>query len=513
MTADISSSTQDFALPDVGEGLTEADIVSWKVAPGDTVTVNQVLVEIETAKSLVELPSPQAGTIAALLVPEGETVDVGTPIVRFGDAGAAGSDGEGASAAAATAPTAEAPAGTADAAPSDSEESGPNLVGYGAKGGSKTRRARRRPGTSPVAPPAAATASEDAAATAPVDPSGASAGDGAGTTGSGTGRALAKPPVRKLAKDRGVDLARVPATGARGEVTREDLLRFLDGGAATDGAAGNGAATGAASTAGRANGTAGPAAGDGDTVSAGAGASAGVPGLHGPGPREETHRLGGVGKAMARAMTQSAFTVPHVTEFLDVDVTRTMEFVRHLKTSGLLGEGVKVSPLVVMAKAALWAAGRNPMMTASLDGDTVTVRNYVNLGIAAATPRGLVVPNIKDAHALGLGELAQAINDLARTAREGRTTPAAQAGGTFTITNVGVFGVDTGTPIINPGESAIIAFGQVKQRPWVVDGELGVREVATISVSADHRVVDGEVISRFLADIGRALEEPLTLLV
>lgn len=488
-----------FPLPDVGEGLTEADIVAWKVAEGDTVTVNQILVEIETAKSLVELPSPQAGTIEALLVGEGETVDVGTPIVRFGGEGSDGSERAGTTPV--EEPGAPAPDQT-DAVPAPTETgdgtAGPNLVGYGVRAASSKRRPRKQAGSpqaaaqpAPEAPasraaPAADTETAPSAAPAEAQPR----TDGPADPGSSTGRVLAKPPVRKLAKDRGIDLAGVRATGSRGEVTRADLLAHLDGGSEQETPAG-------AST---------PAGSAGASAAAGAAAAAAQPGS------EERVPLKGVNRMMAKAMVDSAFTAPHVTEFLDVDVTRTMEFVRHLKSTQLLGPDVKVSPLLVVARAVIWAALRTPRINAVLDGDDVVIKHYVNLGIAAATPRGLVVPNIKNAHALGLGALAQEIVGLTAAARAGRSTPASQAGGTITITNVGVFGVDSGTPIINPGESAIVAFGSIRKRPWVVDDEIVPREITTLSVSADHRVVDGAAISQFLADIGRALEEPLVML-
>lgn len=443
--------TDTFLLPDPGEGLTEADIISWKVAAGDTVTVNQILVEIETAKSLVELPSPHAGVIAKLLVEEGQTVEVGTPILQFeGDGSASG----------------DTPAADAADDSADDEGSGPNLVGYGTTAQSKRRRPRKGQQAQPEAPAAAAPAAETKPAAQPEPAAPARAG-----------HALAKPPVRKLAKDNGIDLADVPATGEGGIVTRADLMKYMESGQANTAAA--------------------PATGTS--------AAAAAPGT------EERIPFKGVTKFMAQAMVDSAFTAPHVTEFLDVDMTATMELVRRFKASGVLGD-VKLSPLAVVAKAVTWAIARNPRINSSLEGDEIVVKHYVNLGIAAATPRGLVVPNIKDAHAMGLGQLAGEIRELALTAREGRTTPAAQTGGTITITNVGVFGVDAGTPIINPGEAAILAFGQVRQRPWVVDGEIVPREITTLAVSADHRLVDGEIISKFLADVGRALEDPAVML-
>lgn len=476
----------EFPLPDVGEGLTEADIVAWKVAPGDTVTVNQILVEIETAKSLVELPSPQAGTVGALLVEEGQTIEVGTPIIRFG-----GDDSN----------AEEAPAPAGAPAPGSAEKStdasgdadgGATLVGYGAKETSSKRRPRKgAPVPAPaasVAPAASAAPAAEAAVPAPAtapaaQPQSASAPVPAAQSQSASAPAspskpLAKPPVRKLAKDLGVDLSQVTPTGPRGDVTRDDVHAA-------------------------ANQTAAPTSGA--TAPAAASASD-------QGALEERIPFKGVTKMMAKAMVDSAFTMPHVTEFLDVDVTETMAMVRRLKSTKFLGEDVKVSPLLIVAKAVAWAVGRNPRINSCLSGDEIVVKKYVNLGIAAATPRGLIVPNIKNAQAMGLGELAQGIQDLTALARSGKTPPADQAGGTITITNVGVFGVDAGTPIINPGEAAILAFGQVRKKPWVVDDEIVPREITTLSVSADHRVVDGEIISKFLADVGRGLEEPTLML-
>ena len=467
----------EFPLPDVGEGLTEADIVAWKVAPGDNVTVNQILVEIETAKSLVELPSPQAGTVGALLVEEGQTIEVGTPIIRFG--------GDDSSAEAAPASAGAPASGSAEKSAEESGDAdgGATLVGYGAKETSSKRRPRR--GASVPAPAAAAAPAtpvapvEPPSETAPPAPAAAPAAQAQPASAPASpGKPLAKPPVRKLAKDLGVDLSQVTPTGPRGDVTRDDVHAA-------------------------ANQTTAPTAGA--TAPAAASASD-------QGALEERIPFKGVTKMMAKAMVDSAFTMPHVTEFLDVDVTETMAMVRRLKSTKFLGEEVKVSPLLIVAKAVAWAVGRNPRINSCLEGDEIVVKKYVNLGIAAATPRGLIVPNIKNAQAMGLGELAQGIQDLTALARSGKTPPADQAGGTITITNVGVFGVDAGTPIINPGEAAILAFGQVRKKPWVVGDEIVPREITTLSVSADHRVVDGEIISKFLADVGRGLEDPTLML-
>ncbi len=491
--------SSEFPLPDVGEGLTEADIVSWKVAAGDTVTVNQILVEIETAKSLVELPSPQAGVVDALLVDEGQTVEVGTPIIRFGGGVSAADAGSGAAAGSAAADASQKASGGGteatggSGATGGSEDGGATLVGYGARAASSKRRPRNAaPVPAPRSAEPAMAASGQSGASAPAAPAAVPAAaaappDGGPTGGSpGTpaaasaGKPLAKPPVRKLAKDLGIDLASVVPTGSRGEVTREDVQAAAERSTTPD----HTAATAA-------------------TTSASAGSTAEL---------EERIPFKGVTKMMAKAMVDSAFTMPHVTEFLDVDVTATMDFVRRLKSTKFLGEDVKVSPLLLVAKAVAWAAGRNPRINSCLEGDEIVVRKYVNLGIAAATPRGLIVPNIKNAHSMGLTELAQRIQELTAVARSGKTPPADQTGGTITITNVGVFGVDAGTPIINPGEAAILAFGQIRKRPWVVGDEIVPRDITTLSVSADHRVVDGEIISKFLADVGRGLEDPSLLL-
>jgi 2-oxoisovalerate dehydrogenase E2 component (dihydrolipoyl transacylase) len=435
--------SSEFPLPDVGEGLTEAEIVSWKVKAGDTVTINQVLVEIETAKSLVELPSPFAGTVTALLVEEGETVEVGTPIITV--------DSDGASVEL-VAPTAdEAETGAIVEAPE--EKSGAVLVGYGSAGHGTSRR---RKGAGPAAPTA-----QPAAAKAPPSSVPAAAASAV----------IAKPPIRKLAKDLGVDLATVAGTGLAGEITRDDVIR--------------------------------------DASQASVFRNIQTPewGTE----REERIPVKGVRKAIATAMVQSAFSAPHVSVFSDVNATRTMEFVKRLKNSPDFA-GVRISPLLVMAKAVIWAVRRNPTVNSSWTDKEIVVHHYVNLGIAAATPRGLIVPNVKDAQDLSLLELAVALEQLTITARDGKTQPAQMAGGTITITNLGSYGMDTGTPILNPGEVGIVALGAIKQKPWVVDGEVRPAFVTTVGASFDHRVVDGDVASRFTADIASVLEEPALLL-
>ncbi len=440
-------SEQIFHLPDVGEGLTEAEIVQWRVSPGDTVAVNDVLVEIETAKSLVELPSPFAGTVGELLAPEGQTVTVGAAIITIAGADAADA-----------APTAPA----ATEVPAASDDGGAVLVGYGTGSGATSRR--KRP---------------------------AERGD---TVRASVG-VVAKPPVRKLARDLGVALAEVSPSGPAGEVTRDDVVRHAEQASVF-----RNIATPAA-----------PVERE-QTIPVGAPAPSAPP----VGEREEAIPVKGVRKATASGMVRSAYTAPHVSVWTDVDATRTMELVKRLKASPDFAD-IKISPLLIMARAVIWAVRRTPLIGAAWidkeDGTAeIRVRNYVNLGIAAATPRGLLVPNIKDAQDLSLRELAKALEKLTLTAREGKTTPADQQGGTVTITNIGVFGMDAGTPIINPGESGIVAMGTIRQKPWVVDGEVRPRFVTTVSGSFDHRVIDGDGMSRFIADVASILEEPALLL-
>jgi 2-oxoisovalerate dehydrogenase E2 component (dihydrolipoyl transacylase) len=453
-------STSDFTLPDVGEGLTEAEIVAWKVAIGDTVTVNQVLVEIETAKSLVELPSPFAGVVTALLVEEGQTVDVGAPIISVSSNGADAAPPPTPDADAQGAVTDTAGSITGEAAPEQKPDDGGGavLVGYGTKGHVSSRRGSRGSG-SPV-PAAAAPATSAPAAARPASVPAASAS-----------AIIAKPPIRKLAKDLVVDLAEVNPTGLAGEITRDDVIRHASQ----------------------------------------ASLFRNIETPEWSSDREERIPVKGVRKAIATAMVSSAFSAPHVSLFVDVDATRTMEFVKRLKNSPDFA-GVKVSPLLIMAKAMIWAVRRNPTVNAQWTDKEIIVKHYVNFGIAAATPRGLLVPNVKEAQELSLRDLATAIEQLTITARDGKTPPADMSGGTITVTNIGVFGMDSGTPILNPGEVAIVALGTIKQKPWVVDGEVRPRFVTTLGASFDHRVVDGDVASRFLADVASIIEEPALLL-
>ena len=471
---------EQFTMPDAGEGLTEADIITWMVGPGDTVEVNQPIVEIETAKSLVELPCPFDGVVSRLLAQEGETVEVGVPILEVdvdpdGEAPAApapaqadapaAADAQSSSAgqsgsdavASADASTGSGAAAKASPASDEQEGSGAVLVGYGVKAGSAQRRPRAQEALEPVG----------------------------GAQDLGDYPVLAKPPVRKLARDLGVDLTTVTPSGPGGLVTREDVEQHVKSTAAQTLATYPGDDQPWLET--------GTTQGDGRTTR--------VP-------------VKSVRKRTAEAMVQSAFTAPHVTEFHTVDVTETMNLVAKLKQDRDF-QDVRVTPLLIVAKALLLAVRRHPEVNASWDESSqeIVYKHYVNLGIAASTPRGLVVPNIKDAHRLPLHALALELQHLTTEARAGTVSPAQMTDGTITITNVGALGIDTGTPILNPGEAAILAFGAIRQQPWVHEGEIVPRWVTQLALSFDHRLVDGELGARVLYDVGRVMNDPAQGLV
>jgi 2-oxoisovalerate dehydrogenase E2 component (dihydrolipoyl transacylase) len=438
--------TRDFAMPDLGEGLTESELVAWHVAVGELVALNQPIAEVETAKAIVQLPSPFAGVVSELYVEPGTTVAVGARLVAFDLDEPAGATSAG-------------PAASAASAAAKPERNAV-LVGYGPPVDSGNRPKRKKPsraaGPASVAadPPAADVAAKHVDAPAP--------GEAVRTT----------PPVRKLAADLGVDLAGVTGTGDSGMITRADVL-----GATSDSAVS-------------------------DTVESGPVVS--VPTV--ARARETRTPIRGVRKATAEAMVRSAFSAPHVTEFLTIDVTPTTELVAKLREK----TGQRVTMLSIVSKALCIAVGRNPSLNSRWDEEAqeIVEFGYVNLGIAVATPRGLMVPNIQDADGLSLAELTSALADLATTARDGLTTPGSLTGGTISITNVGVFGIDAGTPILNPGEAAILAMGAVRRTPWEFRGEIALRDVMTLSLSFDHRLVDGEQGSRFLTDIGAILSNP-----
>lgn len=450
----------EFRLPDLGEGLTEAEVVQWLVQPGDTVALNQTLAEVETAKAVVELPSPYEGTVASLHADAGETVAVGAPLIAFDVAGAEGES-----------------APKVAEAEETSEKAQPNLVGYGAAPSSGARPARRarRSAASAASESAADAAVLEAAPHDAVPPSAAEPATGE--------RPRSTPPVRAYAKRRGVDLVLVAAEVGDRVITRSDVDAYADRIGAPE----------AELTA------------DATEVSVPADIAAPA-----RGERAQTCvPIKGVRKHTAQAMVQSAFTAPHVTTFHTVDVTATMELIDQLRADRSLAEH-RIGPLVLVAKAVCLALGRNPSLNATWDeaAGEIVQNHYVDLGIAAATERGLIVPIIRDAEQKSLTGMADALAQLTQTARSGKTSPAELAGGTFSITNIGVFGIDAGTPILPPGQSGILAVGAVRTQPWEHNGEIALRQIMTLSVSFDHRLVDGAEGARFLKDVSDLLEQP-----
>ena len=455
-----------FKLPDLGEGLTESEIVAWLVAPGDEVTLNQHIADVETAKAVVELPSPFAGVVRVLHQPAGVVVHVGEPIVSFDIGGAAEPVSASTVTTDAAKPAAESVAGSAPA-----EQREANLVGYGPaveRGGHPQRRAR--PGAAEIPVPAADQADPRVVA---VTPAATSAGE----------RPRSTPPVRALARDLGIDLATVTGTGRDGLITRDDVRAHVTESVLTP------------------------------TLHRAPRSSPAQGVLPGAAERETRSPIKSLRKLTAAAVVQSAFTAPHVTEFLTIDVTPTVELLDSLRADRHFADA-GIGVLAVVAKALCLAVGRTPSVNTRWDepaGEIVQF-NHINLGIAAATPRGLLVPNIVDADRLDLRDLAAALAALTTAARAGTTAPTALSGGTITITNIGVFGIDAGTPILNPGEAAILAMGAIRSRPWEYRGQVALRKVLTLSLSFDHRLVDGEQGSRFLADIGTILADPARVL-
>jgi pyruvate dehydrogenase E2 component (dihydrolipoamide acetyltransferase) len=455
---------QEFPMPDLGEGLTEGEILKWLVVEGEVVEQNQPIVEVETAKAAVEIPAKWPGTIVKIFAAEGATVEVGSPIVSI-DTPTGGQPPSGGQA-----PPSAPPEASTGGKIGETTAGGRTavLVGYGPRTTAAKRRPRKADAAPPVVTPPRA-APPRPAAPAPPRP----AAPAAPRPGGPGGPAQAKPPVRKLARDLGVDLHVVTGTGPAGSITREDVQALVSG----------------------------PAL-------------AGVAGMPFGPDRERRVPVKGVRKLTAENVTASAFTAPHVTEFLTIDVTRAVRALDRLRDRPEWRE-VRVSPLLLVAKAVLLGLRRHPMVNSTWDGAAgeIVIKDYVNLGIAAATERGLIVPNIKDAGRLSLRELADAMTALVQTARAGKTTPADMSAGTFTITNVGVFGVDSGTPILPPGEAAILAFGTIREMPWVHKGRVRPRPVTTLGLSFDHRIIDGELGSKFLADVGGFLSDPETALL
>ncbi|MFF0500744.1 dihydrolipoamide acetyltransferase family protein [Nocardia aobensis] len=445
----------EFRLPDLGEGLTEAELISWSVAVGDTVELNQTIAEVETAKAQVELPCPFAGQVAELLARPGETVAVGAPLIRVRTA---------------------APAGDAPAA---GESRTSVLVGYGPGAEAPTRR---RP------------ASKNGAAV----PHSAAPGRSEEIPPEFPGRPPATPAARQLARELGINIAFVAGSGPGGAVTVEDVRHAVPVSQPPRRVRPEEEAADAPR----------PAAPPVPTMRPDGGIIRPT-----PSERETRTPVNGVRKRIAAAMTTSARTIPQASAFVTTDFTASMELLDHLRSTDSF-TGLSLTPLALVAKATLAAIAEFPGINSWWDAEAnqIVTKHYVNLGIAVATERGLLVPNIKEAQALSLRELCREIGWLADVARAGSATPADLRGGTFTISNVGVFGVDTGVPLVNPGEGAILCLGSIRKRPWVYRDEPAIRWITTLGVSFDHRMIDGELGARFLSTVASLLEDPLTLL-
>jgi len=465
-----------YCMPDPGEGLTEGEVVSWQVSPGDTVKINDVLCEVETAKSIVELPSPFAGTVAKLCAEPGETVAVGAPLVTIDDG---------------------------------SEDEPEFLVGHVTAEPGRRRRRRRGAAVSTerareegvdTHPEQSVSEPQHDAEAKPEQRLTESASRQDPPRMDRTAHILAKPPARRLAADLGIDLSQVTGTGPQGAVTRSDVKA-----AAHDGAA--------------AAGDAGASCGDAELANL----SVMSRRLLGGAPTEpdgHTRKVPvrGVRKVTAKAVKESLDTKALVTAFLTCDVTPTMELVNRLRADRRF-KGLRVSPLTVWCKAVCLAMGRTPIINAAWDDatDQIVFRDHINLGIAAATPRGLMVPVVRDAQDMTMLELATEITRIVAIAKEDKLQPPDYADGTFSITNVGVFGLDAGTPVVNRTESAILVLGALARRPWVVgtgdDERVVPRWVTTMSLGFDHRLIDGEQGSTFLHDVAEILSDPASAML
>ncbi|GAB4583475.1 dihydrolipoamide acetyltransferase family protein [Nocardia sp. IFM 10818] len=475
----------EFRLPDLGEGLADAELVSWAVRVGDTVELNQTIADVETAKAQVSLPCPFEGTVLELLAEPGDTVLVGTPLIRVGVA--AETAAAPAESAAAPAESATAASGVAGSAKTAAERQSV-LVGYGPDSEPVSRRARAAAARAAAPEPESALSNGTADIAPPPESATRSAGSGFDDDRMRLARPAATPGARKLAREIGVDLASITGTGPDGAVTVDDLH-----GARREPPAADHIPIHTAPPVSPMRAPAGvrPAASE----------------------RETRTPISGIRKRTAAAMVASAQHIPQASTFVTTDFTGSMELLDHLRATPTFA-GLTLTPLALVAKATLVALSEFPEINSYWDesNQEIVTKHYVNLGIAVATERGLLVPNLKEAQGLSLRDLCQEIGRVAELARGGAATPADLTGGTFTITNVGVFGVDTGVPLVNPGEAAILCLGSIRKRPWVHRDELAVRWVTTLGLSFDHRMIDGEQGSRFLASVAALLEDPLTLL-
>jgi len=442
----------EFRLPDLGEGLADAELVSWAVRVGDTVELNQTIGAVETAKAVVALPSPFSGTVVELLAQPGDTVPVGAPLIRVRND-------------LAVAPVPE----NVDAGRIEHGGRTPVLVGYGPHGEVASDGRRSVPSTEP-------TDSQNNSAREPA---------------SMAARATATPAARQLATELGIDLWYIAGSGPQGSVTVDDVRGAVPVSQPRISAFRTTDVTAQARQAGANQ----------------------QGGLVRPSAREVRIPIEGLRKRIAGSMVVSARTIPQASAFITLDFTASMELLDHLRTTKGFA-ALTLTPLALVTKAVIAGIAEFPGLNAAWDdaNQQIVTKYYINLGIAVATERGLLVPNLKEAQTLSLRDLCREIGWLTDTARSGKATPVDLRGGTFTITNTGVFGVDTGVPLVNPGEGAILCVGAIRKRPWVVRDELAIRWVTTLGVGFDHRMIDGELAARFLAMVAALLEDPLTLL-
>jgi 2-oxoisovalerate dehydrogenase E2 component (dihydrolipoyl transacylase) len=440
-----------FLLPDLGEGLTEAEIVTWHVKAGDTVTVDQGIVEVETAKALVEVPVPFAGRVTQLHGQPGDVVAVGQPLVtvdtadRFAEPGVV----------------------TSPAGPDEADESGNVLIGYGT---SSARRRRHRATRSPAA----------ILATGSPAPGTAATGDSTVPPLVTNGRVpVASPLIRQLARNAGVDITAIPGSGCGGLITRHDVDAAIN-----------------ARRAEPASRRAEPASGRevAPAVLPAAG-SAGVIRIPIRGPR----------KSVADKLSRSRREIPEATVWVDVDATEMLGLRATLNADE---SAPKISLLALLSRFTILALRRYPELNARIDGDEIVMSPSVHLGFAAQTDRGLMVPVVRDAQAHTLEQLSAAVAERTRRAREGKLDPADLVGGTFTVNNYGVFGVDGSAAIINHPEVAILGIGRIIQRPWVIDGQIAPRQMTELTLAFDHRVCDGGTAGGFLRFIADCVELP-----
>lgn len=503
MSADLNTGmrgtgTREFILPDLGEGLTEAELISWKVEIGDEVHVDQMVVEVESAKSVVELPCPYAGRIVSLHANAGDTVRAGQALLSVTEASAGVSaDNE------------------HDGGPGES--SGANLIGYGTSE-PKTRSTKKRsfggkhaadPAATSTVPPGAApavpTVIPDAplqpptGAQTPTDDSSKSAIEESATAPGEQVSPVSSPLVRKLAKDHGISAKHLPGSGPGGIVTRADVLAAIESGTAA-----NVDAASAHVPAGTSR------AGEPQSITERSATSAGAPSPVGPADRDTRTPITGLRKVVSERLTKSRQEIPEATIWLDVDATELLGTKRALEAR----TGEKYSLLALVARFVVAGLKKYPIINSSIDttaGEIVT-HGDINLGLAAQTPRGLMVPVVHGAGEMSLRQLRDSVSETVGKASSGKFDPAELSGGTFTLNNYGVFGVDGSAPIINLPEVAMLGLGRIKDRPWVSHGELTVRKVMYLSFVFDHRACDGQEPSEFLTFVADCIENPISLL-